>query len=527
MVLFVIVAVIAAAIFLGIGLAVFGKKGFRIMHEDDDDKKKNSGETQPDTVTISIENADKNGSKDQTNEVKSKEQTPLASYTPSGRDRSSFLPYGDDDDVERRQSDDGGSLARQRMAPDMMGMSADITGLDSTNTHEDGGLMGPGAFSKLSMSRLIDQPGHEHSEPVEAVIPSKHMNITMAGSLSVNQTSAVATKSDKKDKKASKSGKHNESSSSDDEEPETLAQVERQEAKYGRSIRSQQKRGYKRIHRAWERVKAPFGLVGSLGLKVQSPVGKDCSCIVTRVTEGSAASKALENGFEVGDLIISVTTASGCWPVYRREHFMAAVGPRGHTFEGSEIIITVVRSQKFCEDWKNAIINACKRSDFPILRAPDGNPMPKGAKISDFPIPDPERVIPVKIKMGPMSQQTRDLRMRRLKSLQKLFPGKLDVEYLFAIQSDPKKCRESIHSLFLDFDTNDSGTIEMDELMLLHKSLFDRAGLPHPPPEVVEAAFHEADIDGDGVLDFEEFYPYLRELLLETLYAAEERNAKK
>ncbi|KAJ9449209.1 hypothetical protein DIPPA_08633 [Diplonema papillatum] len=86
---------------------------------------------------------------------------------------------------------------------------------------------------------------------------------------------------------------------------------------------------------------------------------------------------ALKGGtaFERGDLILSADTPNGTWPVFRKEHLMTALGPRGQVYEGSTVELVVARNPRFITTWRLAlesVLSSCGGvAAIPTIRSPD------------------------------------------------------------------------------------------------------------------------------------------------------------
>eukprot|EP00755_Sulcionema_specki_P039627 Sspe_Gene.113167::Locus_97109_Transcript_1_1_Confidence_1.000_Length_1280::g.113167::m.113167 len=297
--------------------------------------------------------------------------------------------------------------------------------------------------------------------------------------------------------------------------PEGVERVVRDEAEGRREIARLAECGEARLATRWRWEQAPFGRPASLGVRVASP-SKMAAVVVVAVPHGGAAWRG---GLREGDLIYAVHTANGTWPVLRREHMMAAVGAYGHTFEGSTVTFTVVRDAAFTAKFDDALR---RHGPFAIIESPCGNPYPQGVSQHTLPVPDPETCHKVAVTMGSRSEETKRLCIQQLQKRAQYFPGgTFDAEYLYNIQSDPDECRRLLYSAFAEHGGN-SGKLTHSQMFEVHCDLARKAGVTSLSEERVRKAFEESDEAGVGEVGFDDCFLYLRDMLLEPLYAAEE-----
>eukprot|EP01062_Namystynia_karyoxenos_P069597 TRINITY_DN65058_c0_g1_i1.p1 TRINITY_DN65058_c0_g1~~TRINITY_DN65058_c0_g1_i1.p1 ORF type:complete len:539 (+),score=162.41 TRINITY_DN65058_c0_g1_i1:98-1618(+) len=297
---------------------------------------------------------------------------------------------------------------------------------------------------------------------------------------------------------------------------------------------------------------------GSFGIPISGndpASGEYWPCKIADVKAGEAGSRArvsradggelpeAERCLKRGDLIIKVAVPASrgagakgshygddTWPIFHRSHLLVAVGQHGHVWEGSDISLYVVRDKEFIKQWAEAVRkfwqHECK---FAKMLDPwespfsDSPPMPPGFS---FPKPPDHLLLKADITMSQMSEKSKQIRIDQLRQLKKKVPRpeKLDVDFLFEMQRDSDEAKAECRVLFDRYDTNKNGRLELDEMQKLHAGLADRCGLPPLEPEEVAAEFDEADVNSDGKLSFDEFYFYLRDQILESMFRTEERH---
>eukprot|EP00756_Hemistasia_phaeocysticola_P027534 Hpha_TRINITY_DN16122_c1_g7::TRINITY_DN16122_c1_g7_i1::g.7274::m.7274 len=304
---------------------------------------------------------------------------------------------------------------------------------------------------------------------------------------------------------------------------------------------------------------------GSLGLKVgplkkqiKQPQKRLIACRISDVVAEGAGSKAVltraggeelpagENKLKEGDLIVKVTVPSGInyehnykrappreahyggvdWPVFHREHhFMRALGVQGDVWEGTTFTLWVVRDTAFIEEFQKALdAYADTGGKFVKMNKFFDNPFPDGVTPPiPFPIPAQHQLLKAEVTMQERSVNAEGVLKRSLTKLQSFSSsGQIDVNKLYSIQSNDGEAKEYVRQLFDKFDENKNGKLELSEMLEVHSAIAQDCGINPRPRKEVEMHFAEADVNGDGRLDFDEFYFYLRDQIMEAMFQMEE-----
>ena len=236
----------------------------------------------------------------------------------------------------------------------------------------------------------------------------------------------------------------------------------------------------------------PFGQVGSLQMKIS----KDLK--ITSVTpEGSAAL----GGLQKGDYITKIVTPKhGSFKMQSRNDFNRAVGPRSEVFQGTIIEIHVVRHPQDILKWKTQVL---------------GKPEPK----NHIPVRSSLQrgVISCPVVVGPETEAAKVSRLKRLSRLVKIFPT-INAEVMDDFMSNPVACTRHIEAAFQAADLDGNGYLDEEEMYGVFTNLSQLSGVEPPSKESADEAFTEIDDDGNGVISFDEFFPYLRALFLDVIY---------
>eukprot|EP00662_Eupelagonemidae_sp_cell21_P040717 gene40717-53731_t len=235
------------------------------------------------------------------------------------------------------------------------------------------------------------------------------------------------------------------------------------------------------------RLKKPFGKTGSVGLTLSA------TNAIKTIIPGGAADKA---GLQVGDVVLKVDNPRGPHEVTDTDSILREIGPEGHVFEGVTIVLRVLRPGK---------------------APPKPKPAPKGKKpggkkkdsASEEEVAVPGTEIDLKLTMAPISAGAKASRLKNLEQTKgKVFGKKFNAQRAFEMENDPDACRMTLRGAFNECDEDGSGSLDLDECRQVAK----RLGVPEPDPNI------EADADLSGELEFDEFYPSLRELFMDIIY---------
>eukprot|EP01059_Diplonema_ambulator_P022607 TRINITY_DN3792_c0_g1_i3.p1 TRINITY_DN3792_c0_g1~~TRINITY_DN3792_c0_g1_i3.p1 ORF type:complete len:332 (+),score=125.71 TRINITY_DN3792_c0_g1_i3:62-1057(+) len=85
--------------------------------------------------------------------------------------------------------------------------------------------------------------------------------------------------------------------------------------------------------------------------------------------------------------------------------------------------------------------------------------------------------------------------------------------------TDPIKCRESVMEAWIAADEEGEGVLGPKEIVNVFQTLADMVGIETPSATDCRYAFREVDVDGNGLLTFDEFFPYLRAMIMEVVWA--------
>ena len=66
--------------------------------------------------------------------------------------------------------------------------------------------------------------------------------------------------------------------------------------------------------------------------------------------------------------------------------------------------------------------------------------------------------------------------------------------------------------IFDKFDKNKDGSVEKSELKPLLSTISKQSNLPDPTDEDIENGLKELDLNKNGKLEFEEFYPFYKQV---------------
>eukprot|EP01060_Flectonema_neradi_P010733 TRINITY_DN1780_c1_g1_i1.p1 TRINITY_DN1780_c1_g1~~TRINITY_DN1780_c1_g1_i1.p1 ORF type:complete len:766 (+),score=136.53 TRINITY_DN1780_c1_g1_i1:189-2300(+) len=237
----------------------------------------------------------------------------------------------------------------------------------------------------------------------------------------------------------------------------------------------------------------PFGQVGSLQMKVS----KDLK--ITSVTPQGAAALG---GLQKGDYITKIVTPKhGSFKMSSRNDFNRAVGPRSEVFQGTQIEIHVVRHPQDIIKWKSQVLG--KKSELKSHK-------PVRATIQ-------RGVISCPVTIGQETEAAKSSRLKRLSRLVKIFPT-INAEVMDDFMSNPVACTRHIEAAFQSADLDGNGFLDEEEMYGVFTNLSALSGVEPPSKEAADEAFTEIDDDGNGVISFDEFFPYLRALFLDVIY---------
>ena len=240
----------------------------------------------------------------------------------------------------------------------------------------------------------------------------------------------------------------------------------------------------------------PFGHTGSLHLRL------DANCTVTHLMEGGCAEKG---GVCVGDVVIKVTNPIDTVPVANREDFMKAVGPRSEVFKGTKIIMHVLRDAGQVRQLRMKQNDpACRSNTLAAMRKIAAD-MTTG-------------VVQARIVVGPETVNARENRRKRLESLRSVFPD-INLDMIDGFMTDPAKCKKAVLDAFVTADDAGEGALGPAEMYGVFLELAKRAGIEPPSETDCRHAYREVNIDGNGLLTFDEFFPYLRSMIMEVVWA--------
>ena len=240
----------------------------------------------------------------------------------------------------------------------------------------------------------------------------------------------------------------------------------------------------------------PFGQSGSVHLRL------DPQCTVTHLMEGGVACKG---GMLVGDVIVKVTNPTGTVPVAIREDFLKSIGPRSEVFKGTPIQVHVMRDPEQIKKLRKSTDMGNRHVSTANIR-----------KIANA--VDVNTLTAVDIVMGAETVAARDNRRKRLETLRKVFPD-INLEMIDEFMTDPSKCKHRVLEAFIGADEEGGGALDPRQMIKVFGALARRAGI-EPPSEVdCMYAFREVNVDGNGLLTFDEFFPYLRCMIMEVVWA--------
>eukprot|EP01062_Namystynia_karyoxenos_P025372 TRINITY_DN19982_c0_g1_i1.p1 TRINITY_DN19982_c0_g1~~TRINITY_DN19982_c0_g1_i1.p1 ORF type:complete len:887 (+),score=231.57 TRINITY_DN19982_c0_g1_i1:92-2662(+) len=234
----------------------------------------------------------------------------------------------------------------------------------------------------------------------------------------------------------------------------------------------------------------PFGSVGSLHLRVTQELQ------VAEIMPGGAADTA---GIQAGDVIVRVDNPVGEHPIATRHDFQKAVGPQGHVFEGTEITLHVLRGTEAIRKWKgsfSASVSARRLG----LRDLSG----RGA--TSF-----------VITVGSETVAARDVRRKRMETFRSVFP-KMKLDMIDEFITEPEECKKHCLAAFTKVDKEGGGYLDAHEMHNVFVTIAEAAGVEPPSKEDAVEAFNLVDVDGNGVISFDEFFPYIRALFLSTFW---------
>eukprot|EP01062_Namystynia_karyoxenos_P021017 TRINITY_DN17969_c0_g1_i1.p1 TRINITY_DN17969_c0_g1~~TRINITY_DN17969_c0_g1_i1.p1 ORF type:complete len:1029 (+),score=352.05 TRINITY_DN17969_c0_g1_i1:262-3087(+) len=204
--------------------------------------------------------------------------------------------------------------------------------------------------------------------------------------------------------------------------------------------------------------------------------GRARGVVIKRVVGGGAAEAA---GLLAGDKVIAVRNPRMHADINSQADLLDQVGPLGHVFEGVNVTLTVLR---------------------------------KGSSGA-------EQAMDVTFQMGPINPAVKESRCRHLeRTFRPVFGPAFDPVAAYDLEHDPDRCRETLKQVFDECDDDGSGSLELTEIRNVVSRVAKRLGVPEPPQQQVSLAMKEADIDGSGDLEFEEFFYYLRDLFMDVIY---------
>ncbi|KAJ9441635.1 hypothetical protein DIPPA_23929 [Diplonema papillatum] len=237
----------------------------------------------------------------------------------------------------------------------------------------------------------------------------------------------------------------------------------------------------------------PFGETGSLHLRL------DSQCAVTSLMPGGVAA---QGGMRVGDVPCRVSNPTGVVPVATRDDFMKAVGPRSAVFKGTTITIWVLRSAELIQDLRSC--GGDRGSSSAAIRSMIGN--------------FTHGMIPINVTLGSETVAARENRRKKLTRLQTVFPS-IDLQLVDDFMTDPVKCKEVVLDAFIAADDDGEGALGPQEMMRVMRRLAGAIGIE--PPSIADcfSAFKEIDVGLHGLLTFDEFFPSLRSMIMEVVWA--------
>lgn len=142
------------------------------------------------------------------------------------------------------------------------------------------------------------------------------------------------------------------------------------------------------------------------------------------------------------------------------------------------------------EEWKDVFTRLCER----------------------FPTVTPERIVQIlRENNGHAGEVSRILREQTGCAVKEADPD--DIEHVSTLLSSPQMFKHACKEKFKKFDINGDGVLEFDEVKNLTMSLYDEFGLQSPPEGTLRAFFVATDENQDGVLSEREFRKFFEMFL--------------
>jgi|LauGreDrversion4_2_1035121.scaffolds.fasta_scaffold2753792_1 Ca2+-binding EF-hand superfamily protein len=99
--------------------------------------------------------------------------------------------------------------------------------------------------------------------------------------------------------------------------------------------------------------------------------------------------------------------------------------------------------------------------------------------------------------------------------------GKVIVEEIKKVLSNDQLLTEMTLDKFRFADTDQSGEVSIDEFYAAYAVFLKNLKLPDPTKEDAQKVFQELDVDNSGILDRNEYKPFVRKMLELMVYRIE------
>lgn len=207
-----------------------------------------------------------------------------------------------------------------------------------------------------------------------------------------------------------------------------------------------------------------------------------------------------------------------------------AVGPSKQVYEGTVLHFFYVRDDAQIKAWKET------RNDPDVLKTQEAlqegqaPALAQALKVRTWKqrMKAMEKVgMPVKICNVTVGRDTNGAEFYRKKQWEKIKDcGVLNVQGLAVDKietylSDPDLCRQACRVRFEEADKDGSKSLDKHEIYTVFMQLAKADGLPEPSKEETRQMYKRIDVDGDGSISFEEFFPFFRRRIVQIIVGLE------